>query len=201
MFDWMVQVIEVGGYGGIALLMFLAILLPPLPSELIMPLAGFDAARGEFHPLGVLAAGTFGTLAGNVFWYSIGRYIQMERLKAWAGLHGRWLTLGPTEVDDAARWFLRNGSKAVILGRILPAVRTLVSLAAGIFEMSFGRFLFFSALGSTLWNAVLLAAGYALESRYAAVEGYLNPATSLVVAVIVGCYLLGLARWRAPERG
>ncbi len=197
MFDWMVQVIESAGYSGIAVLMLLAILFPPLPSELIMPLAGFDAARGKFDPFAVVAAGTFGTVIGTVFWYSLGRAVGLERLKTWSGLHGRWLTVSGGDLEDAARWFERYGSKAVILGRILPAIRTLVSVAAGIFQMSFGRFLLFSTLGSAFWNAALTAAGYMLESRYAVVGAYLNPAASLIVVLIVGYYFFRVATWRA----
>jgi len=196
MFDWMVHVIESGGYLGIATLMLLAILLPPLPSELIMPLAGFDAAIGEFDPLAVIAAGTFGTVVGTIFWYSVGRALGLDRLKHWSGRHGRWLTLCPNDLDRAACWFEKNGSAAVFLGRILPAIRTLVSIAAGIFEMSFGRFLLFSTLGSTLWNTALTGAGYVLESRYAVVAAYLNPTTNLIVILIVGYYFYRLAAWR-----
>lgn len=196
MFDWIVQVIESGGYSGIAMLMLLAILFPPLPSELIMPLAGFDAARGVFHPLGVIATGTFGTVVGTIFWYSVGRALGLSRLKAWSERHGRWLTLHSSDFDDAARWFHTNGAKAVLIGRILPAIRTLVSIAAGIFAMGFGRFLLFSTLGSALWNSALTGAGYMLESRYAVVASYLNPATNLIVALIVGYYLYRLATWR-----
>ena len=196
MFDWIVQVIEIGGYSGIAMLMLLAILFPPLPSELIMPLAGFDAARGVFHPFGVIAAGTFGTVEGTIFWYSIGRALGLDRLKAWSERHGRWLTLHSSDFDDAARWFGVNGARAVLLGRILPAIRTLVSIAAGIFEMSLGRFLLFSTLGSLFWNAVLTGAGYMLESGYAMVAAYLNPVANLIVALIAGYYLYRLATWR-----
>ncbi|HEX8532579.1 MAG TPA: DedA family protein [Allosphingosinicella sp.] len=196
MFDWIVQVIESGGYSGIALLMLLAILFPPLPSELIMPMAGFDAARGEFDPFGVIAAGTIGTVVGTIFWYSIGRLLGLDRLKAWSDRHGRWLTLHSSDFDAAARWFDDNGAKAVLLGRILPAIRTLVSIAAGIFAMGFGRFLLFSTLGSILWNAALTGAGYMLESRYAVVGAYLNPATNAIFAVIAGYYFYRLATWR-----
>lgn len=197
MFDWIVQVIESGGYSGIAMLMLLAILFPPLPSELIMPLAGFDAARGVFDPVGVIAAGTFGTVLGTVFWYSVGRALGLQRLKAWSDRHGRWLTLHSSDFDGASRWFATNDAKAVLIGRILPAIRTLVSIAAGIFGMSFGRFLLFSTLGSLIWNAALTGAGYLLESRYALVATYLNPATNLIVLLIAGYYFYRLATWRA----
>ena len=101
MFDWIVSFIDKAGYGGIALLMLLENLFPPIPSELIMPLAGFSAAQGALNIGGVIVSGTIGSLAGALFWYLIGRWIGAERLKTFAGRHGRWLTLHPNEIDQA----------------------------------------------------------------------------------------------------
>ncbi len=135
MFDWITGIVDRTGYLGVALLMFAENLFPPVPSELIMPLAGFAAARGDLSLPLVLAAGVAGSLAGALFWYWIGRKVGADRLKRWAGRHGRWLTLSPGDVDEADAWFDRHGVKAVLLGRLIPAVRTLVSVPAGLAAM------------------------------------------------------------------
>ena len=197
MFTWAAGLIADGGYLGIALLMFLENLFPPIPSELIMPLAGFDAARGELNPLGVVAAGTVGSILGAIFWYWVGKRLGAKRLEAWAARHGRWLTLRPENVVDVDAWFDRHGGKAVLFGRLLPAFRSLVSIPAGVFGMTFPRFALYSTVGTTLWNTLLTLAGYTLESRYEVVAQYLNPATRGIVAMIIGYYLYRLATWRS----
>ena len=117
MFDWIVGWVEEGGYVTIALLMLLENVFPPIPSELIMPLAGFSAAKGDLNIVGVVAAGTAGSLAGAFFWFWIGRAIGAERLKTFAGRHGRWLTLNPDEIDRARAVFERGAGRGRRLGR------------------------------------------------------------------------------------
>ena len=134
MFEKIVQFLEEAGYLGIALLMFLENLFPPIPSELIMPLAGFEAARGTKSLPLVILSGSAGSIAGALFWYYVGKWIGARRLKAWAGRHGRWLTLKPSEVDKVDAWFDRHCAEAVFLGRLVPTVRTLISVPAGIFD-------------------------------------------------------------------
>ena len=151
MFDWMIELIERGGYLGIVALMFLENLFPPIPSELIMPSAGFQASQGSLSLAGVMLAGTAGSLCGALFWYAVGRYAGENRLKRWASRHGRWLTLTPEDVDRADDWFDRHNAAAVFFGRLLPTIRTLISIPAGLFEMPPGPFLLYSALGTGLW--------------------------------------------------
>jgi membrane protein DedA with SNARE-associated domain len=198
MFDQIVKFLEGAGYLGIALLMFLENLFPPLPSELIMPMAGFHAARGEQSLTLVILAGYVGSLLGALFWYYVGKWIGADRLKAWAARHGRWLTLTPRDVDRADRWFDRHCAKAVFLGRLIPTVRTLISVPAGIFAMSLPRFLIFTSLGTLLWTGLLAGAGFMLESRYEEVSHYLNPVSNIVVGLILAAYLYRVARWQ-PE--
>ena len=153
MFDWIVGMVQGGGYGAVALLMFLENVFPPIPSELIMPLAGFVAAQGRLNLVLVLVAGSVGSLAGALFWYWIGLKVGSERLARFAQDHGRWLTLTPREVRAADKWFDRHGGKAVFLGRLIPGVRTLISVPAGVSGMRFGRFVLYSGLGTVLWTA------------------------------------------------
>src|SRR3546814_7553399 len=107
MFDWITGLVEDGGYLGVAALMLAENLFPPIPSELIMPLAGFAAARGDLNIILVVASGAAGSLLGAVFWYAVGCWLGSERLKRWAGRHGRWLTLAPDDIDKAVAWFDR----------------------------------------------------------------------------------------------
>ena len=196
MFDWITGLVEQTGYLGIALLMLAENVFPPIPSELIMPMAGFTAARGKLSMVGVVVAGTAGSLAGALLWYYIGRWIGLERLKRWAAKHGRWLTISPEEVDEAAAWFNRHCGKAVLVGRLIPAVRTLISVPAGVAGMALMRFLTYSALGTALWTALLATAGYLLEDQYQKVGDYLNPVSNVILGLIVLGYLYRVITFR-----
>ena len=195
MFDWMMGFQKMGTLG-IVLLMFAENVFPPIPSELIMPLAGFSAARGERNLLVVIIAGSIGSLFGALLWYYIGKKIGAERLERWAAKHGRWLTLSPKEVDQACGWFKRHGGKAVFIGRLIPAVRTLISVPAGIAWMPLGSFLLYSASGTILWTTLLAAAGYFLESQYDKVAQWMNPVSNVVIGLIVLGYLYRVVKFR-----
>jgi membrane protein DedA with SNARE-associated domain len=200
MFDWITGIIEQSGYFGIALLMFAENLFPPIPSELIMPLAGFTAARGDLNIFLVVIAGSAGSLLGAVFWYYVGFWVGGRRLKAWAAQHGRWLTLTPQEIDQVCGWFNRHGAKAVFLGRLVPAVRTLISFPAGIASMPFTRFLLSSMLGTVIWTALLAAGGYALESQYRKVADWMNPVANVIIFMLVLWYLYRVVTFRRASR-
>ena len=189
MFDWVAGLVEQIGYIGIALLMLAENVFPPIPSELVMPIAGVIVARGELSAIGVVAAGTAGSLAGALLWYYVGRSVGCERLKRWAARHGRWLTVSPEEVDKAAALFNRHSGKAVLLGRLVPAVRTLISVPAGVAGMALLPFLAYSTLGTALWTTLLTTAGYLLEEQYRKVGEYLNPLSSVILGLIALGYL------------
>jgi membrane protein DedA with SNARE-associated domain len=198
MFDWMTAFQKMGTLG-IALLMFVENVFPPIPSELIMPLAGFSAARGERNLVIVIIAGSVGSLLGALLWYYIGKGIGAERLKRWATKHGRWLTLSPKEVDRVCGWFNRHGGKAVFIGRFIPAVRTLISVPAGIAGMPLGSFLLYSSAGTILWTALLAVAGYFLESQYDKVAHWMNAVSNGVIGLIVLGYLYRVVKFRQRE--
>ena len=189
MFDLITGLIAKTGYLGVLLLMFSENLFPPIPSELIMPLAGFAAAKGELNVVLVIAAGTAGSLLGALPWYYVGKWTGFERLRRWAARHGRWFTITPEELDRARAWFDRHGSKAVFLGRLVPTVRTLISIPAGVADMPLRRLVVYSALGTAIWTSILALAGYLLEERYRAVDAYLNPVSNVVVGLILVYYL------------
>ena len=165
-----------------------------------MPAAGYQAAQGRLVLPGVVLAGVVGSLAGALFWYWIGIKVGDERLKHWAGRHGRWLAMTPAEIERADRWFDRHCGKAVLFGRLVPAVRTLISVPAGIFGMGIRRFMMFSALGTAIWSTALAFAGYTMGRNYTAVSAWLNPVTNVVVAAIVLVYLYKVVTWKPDPR-
>lgn len=199
MFAFIVKFVKQTGYAGVLLLMFGENIFPPLPSELIMPLAGFNAARGSLSLIGVLAAGVAGSLLGALFWYYVGRLVGGERLKRWTARHGRWLTLSPGDIEQASGWFERHGAKAVLFGRLIPAVRTLISVPAGVARMPLGPFLLFSMLGTTVWTALLAGAGYLLQSQYRQVSAYVGIVSNIAVGLLALWYVYRVVTY-APSR-
>jgi membrane protein DedA with SNARE-associated domain len=201
MFDWISSIMERTGYLGVALLMLLENIFPPIPSELIMPLAGFMAARGDFNVVLVVLAGSLGSVAGATFWYYVGRWLGCDRLKRLAARHGRWLTVSPQEIDGVAGWFQRHGGKSVLIGRLVPTVRTLISVPAGIAEMPLGKFLAYSTVGTAMWSGILAAAGYLLQDQYRNVAAWVNPVANVVIGLIVVWYAYRVITFRPKQEG
>ena len=200
MTDWITKLIEDMGYAGIALLMFLENLFPPLPSEVIMPMSGFTASKGELSLAGVLLAGTIGTLCGALFWYGVARWLGEDRLKRWAKRHGRWITLSAADIEDLDRWFDRHSRWAVPIAHLIPGIRTLISIPAGIFEMGPARFILLTALGAGAWTSTLGLAGYLLGRRFDAVDRYLGPASTAIMVAIFLWYVYRVIRFRGDGK-
>jgi membrane protein DedA with SNARE-associated domain len=199
-FDWITGFIERTGYFGIALLMFAENVFPPIPSELIMPLAGFTAARGELSIVGAVLVGSVGSVLGSTLWYFAGYWLGGDRLKRFAARHGRWLTVTPDEIDKADAWFDRHGRKAVLIGRLVPAVRTLISVPAGISEMHLAPFLIYSGIGTLVWTTLLGGAGFLLESQYEQVAAWVDPVSNVVIGVLVLWYIYRVATFGHRSR-
>lgn len=184
MFEWITSVIARLGYTGVAALTFLEHLFPPIPSEVVIPLAGYVAAAGDMQLPVVIAVATFGSLAGASAWYALGRRVGEVRLRAWVERNGKWLTLSARDIDHAAAWFQRHGKTAVLVGRLMPGVRTFVSLPAGFSNMPLLPFLFHSLIGTLVWTTALAYAGVMLRSNFAIVGDYINVATNVLFGVI-----------------
>ncbi|WP_299360333.1 DedA family protein [uncultured Paracoccus sp.] len=199
MFDWVLSVIEAWGYPGIFFLMLAENVFPPIPSEVIMPLAGYLAGNGTLSLVPTVLAGTTGSVVGALLWFWLGRAVGAARLKRWAGRHGRWMTVSPSDIDQAQDWFDRRGGAAVFIGRMIPAIRTLISVPAGIACMPPIRFLVYTVAGSFLWTLLLAAAGLLLEAQYARVADVIDPVSKLVVAAVVGFYLYRVITWKGAE--
>ena len=199
MFEWITGFVEQNGYLGIALLMLLENVFPPIPSELIMPMAGYTAAQGHLNLALVIIAGAIGTVSGALFWYFVGRWVGCERIRSFARRHGRWLTISADEVDLARDWFRRHCGKAVFIGRLVPTIRTLISIPAGIAEMELPKFLIYTTAATLIWIGILAGAGYLLGSRYEDVSHWLNPVSNVIAGGLLGLYLYRVVTYR-PER-
>jgi membrane protein DedA with SNARE-associated domain len=192
--DWVIGMIEQFGYVGIVLLMLAENLFPPLPSELIMPFAGFLAARGDLNPVLVVVAGALGSLLGAFPWYYAGRTLGADRLKQLTERHGRWIAVTPEEIDRGKDLFDKHGPLVLVLGRLVPALRTVVALPAGLAQLHPVPFALWTLLGSALWSGVLTLAGFLLESQYERLSKWLNPVSTGIFIIIAIVYVVRVAR-------
>lgn len=199
--NWVVDVVREMGPLGVALLMFLENLFPPLPSEVIMPLAGYLSTRGGAPFWAMVVAGTLGSLAGASFWYGVGRAVSRDRLCRWMSAHGPWLAMTTEDVARASAWFARHGGTSVFFGRLVPVIRTLISVPAGFSRMPFARFLLLSALGSGVWTLALAWAGRVLGNRFEQVELWMGPVSTGIVVLAVLAYVYRVIRILQTRRG
>jgi membrane protein DedA with SNARE-associated domain len=167
---------------------------PPLPSELIMPFAGFLAARGDLDPVLVVVAGAAGSLLGALPWYFLGRKVGAARLKDLARRHGRWIALTPEEIDRGRHLFEKKGPVVLVFGRLVPALRTVVALPAGLARMRLLPFVLWTVVGSVLWTGLLTLAGYLLESQYERIEKWINPVSTGIFVIIAAWYIVRVVR-------
>jgi membrane protein DedA with SNARE-associated domain len=204
MLEWITNTINSLGYWGIALLMFLENLFPPIPSELIMPLAGFTASPyqpggAKLNIIGVFIAGVLGSVLGALIWYYPGKLLGEQRLKDLADKHGKWLAISSRDIAKAKRWFDTQGNKAVFIGRLVPGIRTLISVPAGISNMHLLPFLFYTTLGSAAWVGLLTYSGYLLGSQYEVVDEYLAPVSKIVLGGLVLAFAVWVFRRRRKQ--
>ncbi|WP_226017312.1 DedA family protein [Novosphingobium sp. FKTRR1] len=194
--DWITHLVEGGGYWGIALLMVLENVFPPIPSELIMGLGGIAVARGRMEVLPLMVAGTLGSTAGNYVWFVIGRALGYQRLRPFVDRFGRWLTMDWPAVEALVRFFERHGQWVVFAMRFSPLMRTMISLPAGLARMGQVRFVLFTLAGTAVWNAVLVWAGWKLGQDFGRVEDYTGP-VALACFVVMGVwYAWRVVTWR-----
>jgi membrane protein DedA with SNARE-associated domain len=200
MSDWVIRLIDSTGYAGIFLLMLLETVFPPIPSEVIMPVAGLRAAGGPMSLPGVVASGTAGAMTGNLFWYLLARWIGLSRFRRFIERRGRWLTMDWLDVERVQRLFGRFGGLVVMVGRLLPTIRSVVSLPAGMVRMRLHAFLFWSTLGTAAWSALLAAAGFVLGRNFERVDEVIGPVSSGIVTFIILFYLYRQATWHRRHR-
>jgi membrane protein DedA with SNARE-associated domain len=196
--EWITGFVEAIGYPGIFLLMVVEGILTPIPSEFIMPFAGYLAARGVLNPIAVILVGTAGAAVGNVVAYHIGMRVGRPVIARW----GRFIALGEEDLEWAESWFRRYGNVGVLLGHAIPGVRSIISFPAGIGRMGFRSFAVLSTAGAAIWNTVLVVAGYYLLDRWTMVAETTENVDVYVVAgvltVIVG--YVYYRKWRRRRR-
>lgn len=197
MSDWVVRLIEQSGYLGVGFLMFLETIFPPIPSEVIMPVAGMSAAKGKMDFALAVASGTAGAMLGNIVWYLAARALGHDRLKPFVQRHGKWLTLNWKEVQRAHDWFDAHGIGFVFLGRLIPTVRSLVSIPAGLLDMRFRNFVIASTAGTALWTALLTGAGYKLQENFRDIGQVIGPLSNAVLIALVVTYVWRLFTHKA----
>lgn len=190
MSEWVLGIMAKFGYFGIIFAMFAENVFPPIPSEVIMPAAGFAASKGDMSIVLVILTGTLGAVLGALPLYYLGHKFDEPRLVAFIEKYGKYVFIKPTDITDANAWFDKHGKMAVFFGRMVPGVRSLISIPAGMNKMALLPFLALSALGASIWTAILALAGYYLGQNYDAVAGILAPYSKaigiLILMVIVG---------------
>lgn len=199
MTEWIIQTIADWGYLGIFMVMLAESIFPPIPSELIIPFAGFAAASGDLNFFGVLAAATIGAVVGMLPWYYAGRLFGLQRVRRLADRFGRIMTLNAEEIDVAVGWFNRFGPIIVLFGRLMPLIRTLISIPAGLARMPLPVFLAASTTGALIWNIILTTAGYVLHEHYEVVETILDPLSYIVLGLVVLIYVVRLVLWKPSK--
>ncbi len=179
---WTVRIMETLGPIGVGFLVFLDNIFPPIPSELVLPLAGFTASRGQLSLVLAIVFATIGSVVGAVLLYAIGRWIGLDRIVRVAV---KMPLVDVADVHKTVSWFDRHGDKAVFFGRMIPIFRSLISIPAGMRAMPMVKFILLTAAGSTIWNTVLIVAGFLLGENWSIVETYAGYFQTLVIAVVV----------------
>lgn len=182
-----VDVMEAIGPIGVGLAVFAENIFPPIPSELILPLAGFTAAGGAFTPLSALVWATIGSVTGALALYGIGAALGRRRMYR---LADRMPLVDVEDVAKTERWFARYGYWTVFLGRMVPVFRSLISIPAGIERMNVAKFTLFTTLGSLIWNAIFVYGGYALGEQFHLISEYADVFSNVVVILVLGFLLV-----------
>lgn len=179
---WAVTLMETLGPLGVGFLVFMDNIFPPIPSELVLPLAGFTASQGNMNIVVAIIFATTGSVVGAVVLWAVGKWIGLERIARIA------VKMPLVDVDDVHKtvaWFDKHGDKAVFFGRMVPIFRSLISIPAGIRDMSIIKFLLLTTAGSAVWNTILIVAGFYLGENWSVVETYAGYFQTLVIVAVV----------------
>ncbi|MBB4838501.1 membrane protein DedA with SNARE-associated domain [Sphingomonas kyeonggiensis] len=184
------------GYFGVFLLMVLENVIPPVPSELIMSVAGIAAGQGKMDFALLVLTGTAGCAIGNLFWWEIGRRFGYKRLEPLVRRWGRWLTLEWEDIEKLRHFFDRWGGITVLVFRFMPIGRTVISIPAGLMHMPLGRFLVYTTIGSAIWNTILVGVGYWLGTNFETVDHWIAPVSIAAIAAVAVLYLWRVFTWK-----
>ena len=195
--DWVIEVVEALGYTGVALLVLVENLFPPIPSEVVLALAGFVASQGDASLLGMIAAATAGSVGGALITYGAAAWFGPDRLRALVARYGRWVRITERDLDRAEASFDRWSRSAVLVCRCIPLVRSLISVPAGLRRMPLTPFILYTTLGSLAWNSLFIVAGYLLGEQWETVTEYADYFQYLVIAAILVAFVVVALRLRA----
>ncbi|EUJ32988.1 hypothetical protein MFLO_05215 [Listeria floridensis FSL S10-1187] len=189
---WITNVMNELGYLGVFFLIMIENLFPPIPSELILTFGGFMTTISKLNVVFVILAATMGSVVGAIILYSISLYFGKERIKRFVGKYGRILRLKEEDIDKAERFFLKYGGRAVFFCRMIPLVRSLISIPAGMARMPFRQFIWLTTLGSLIWNTVLIGIGALLGESFGKAAAAVDQ-VSTVIYVIIGIVFIACA--------
>jgi membrane protein DedA with SNARE-associated domain len=195
MLQWIVHLVASLNYLGVAILMAIENIILPIPSELIMPLAGFETASGRMKLARVILAGTIGSVAGSLPLYYAGCALGKDRLSTWVEKYGRWMMIRGNDLERATKHFSGNNVRAVVIGQLIPGVRGLISLPAGVARMNLALFLGANFVGTFIWCTVLAVAGRLLGANFTKIHKFLGPVGWSILALLVAA-LIGRIFWR-----
>ena len=179
---WTVTIMETLGPAGVGFMVFLDNIFPPIPSELVLPLAGFTSSQGQMNIVAAIVFATIGSVVGAVLLWALGKWIGIERIARIA------VKMPLVDVDDVHKtvdWFDRHGDKAVFFGRMIPIFRSLISIPAGMRDMRLTKFLLLTTAGSAIWNTILIVAGFTLGENWSVVETYAGYFQNLVIVAVI----------------
>lgn len=182
--NWITEIMEQYGYWGVGLLIALENVFPPIPSEVILTFGGFMTTYSDLTVTGVILAATLGSVLGAVILYGIGYLMNVDVLERWIDKYGRFLRLKREDLRRADRWFDRYGYWTVFFCRMIPLIRSLISIPAGMSQMKFGLFLVFTTLGTLIWNIALVLVGAAVGGSWETIVMYMDIYSNIVYAVI-----------------
>lgn len=188
--NWITEVMNTYGYIGILLLIALENIFPPIPSEVILTFGGFMTTTSNMSIIGVIIVSTIGSIVGAIVLYGIGLLLDVNRLERIVDKWGHILRLTSKDIDKANAWFHKFGVWAVFLGRLVPLVRSLISIPAGMAHMNFWVFLLFTTLGSLIWNSILVSVGAAVGTSWSTIVGYMDTYSNVVLFLLVVFFVL-----------
>jgi membrane protein DedA with SNARE-associated domain len=195
MADAVIQFITEQGYLGVFLLMAAENVFPPIPSEVILPFIGHSVAKGELSFYVALVVATLGALVGTLFWYLIGWFAPAEKLEQFFRKYGGYVAISAKDFHRATGFFVKYEVPAVLLGRMIPGVRSVISVPAGSVRMRPRTFLFYSIVGTMIWNTGLMTFGYLALNDYSMVEKYMSPIADGIIYTFIGIYIIQVIRF------
>ncbi len=199
--NWITDFMEQYGYFGVFLLIALENVFPPIPSEVILTFGGFMTTYTNLTPAGVIIASTLGSILGAVILYGIGLLVNVDRLEGWVDRYGRFLRLKKEDIRRADAWFDRYGYWTVLFCRMIPLIRSLISVPAGMAKMKFGLFLLFTTFGTLIWNVALVLVGAAVGGSWEKIVEFMDVYSHIAYGVIAVAAAAVLVFWLRKRRG